>query len=290
MVETQLIDGKQAAREIRISLKKKVRQLTEKGLPAPKLSVILVGENPASQTYVRNKVRACEKVGILSETILFPDTCTEEELLKKVRELNEDPGVNGILVQLPLPEQIMVPHVIEAIDPSKDVDGFHVLNVGKLSSSLGGGFVPCTPEGIMDLIHRTGRSLDGARCVVVGRSNLVGKPVALLALSENATVTICHSHTKHLEEITRQADVLIAAVGRPHTITGSMIKEGAVVIDVGINRTEEGLTGDVDTQSCMGIASYITPVPGGVGPMTIAMLLKNCLSAYYRQRQLEEGV
>ena len=258
----------------------------EGGLPQPKLSVILVGEDPASQPYVRNKIKACAKVGIESESILMDADVTEEKLLDEIRRLNEDPSVNGILVQLPLPKHISVDKVIQTIDPIKDVDGFHVENVGSLTVGDGRGYIPCTPGGVIELLKRYEIPIDGKQCVVVGRSNLVGKPASLLLLAENGTVTICHSHTKNLTEICQSADILVVAIGRAHFLNGSQIKEGAAVIDVGINRTDDGLVGDVDTESCMGKAAYITPVPGGVGPMTIAMLMKNCVHAYKRQHHL----
>ena len=286
-METKLIDGKQIAKEIRIELKRQVKAYMAEGHPQPKLSVILVGNDPASETYVRNKIKACEKVGIESEQILFADTISEETLLSEIRRLNEDPSVSGILVQLPLPKQIDVDAVIQTIDPAKDVDGFHVENVGSLTVGDGRGYVPCTPGGVIELLKRSGITIDGKQCVVVGRSNLVGKPAAILLLSENGTVTVCHSHTRNLTEICQGADILVVAIGKAHFINGSQIKEGAAVIDVGINRTEEGLVGDVDTESCMGKASAITPVPGGVGPMTIAMLMKNTVEAYKVQNRIE---
>ena len=286
-METKIIDGKQIAKEIRIEVKKEVKRLMEQGNPQPKLTVILVGNDPASETYVRNKIKACEKVGVESEQILMEDTVSEEQLLAEIRRLNEDPSVNGILVQLPLPRHISVDAVIEAIDPAKDVDGFHIQNVGSLTVGDGKGYVPCTPGGVIELLKRSDIPIDGQNCVVVGRSNLVGKPAAILLLRENGTVTVCHSHTRNLHEICRSADILVVAIGKAHFLNGADIKEGAAVIDVGINRTEQGLVGDVDTESCMGIAGYITPVPGGVGPMTIAMLMKNTLAAYRVQNHIQ---
>lgn len=285
MRETQIIDGKAAARTIRETVRLDVASLREKTGKVPHLSVVLVGDNPASQTYVRNKARACEKAGIESETIRMGAETTQEELLSTVRELNENPDVDGILVQLPLPSQIDEDTVTQAIDPAKDVDGFHEVNMGRLLSGQKGGFVPCTPAGIMKLLELYGVSAEGKECVVIGRSNIVGKPVSLLLLKENGTVTICHSHTRNLSEVTRRADILVAAVGKPHFVTSDMIKEGAVVIDVGINRVDGKLQGDVDTEACMGKASLITPVPGGVGPMTIAMLLVNTLEAFKNRHQ-----
>ena len=282
-METLLINGKEIAKDIRKEVKREVSKLKEEGKKTPKLAVILVGEDPASQTYVHNKEVACEKAGIVSEAIRLPEDTSEEFLLQEIKRLNEDPDVNGILVQMPVPKHINSDHVIAAIAPEKDVDGFHAINVGKLFSGLKDGFVPCTPLGIIELLKRSNVDLKGKEALVIGRSNLVGKPVAQLLLNENATVTVAHSRTKDLPSVVSRADVVVVAVGRPKMVNGSMLKEGAVVIDVGINRTEEGLVGDVDTQSCMGIASQITPVPGGVGPMTIAMLLKNCLMAYQLQ-------
>ncbi len=285
-METKIIDGKQIAKEIRIELKHKVKELMTQGYPQPKLSVILVGNDPASETYVRNKIKACEKVGIESEQILMDASVSQETLLAEIRRLNEDPSVNGILVQLPLPKQIDVDAVIQTIDPAKDVDGFHIENVGSMTVGDGRGYIPCTPGGVIELLKRSGITIDGKQCVVVGRSNLVGKPAAILLLQENGTVTVCHSHTKNLTEICQGADILVVAIGRAHFINGSQIKEGAAVIDVGINRTDAGLVGDVDTASCMGIAGAITPVPGGVGPMTIAMLMKNTMEAYQVQNHI----
>ncbi len=286
-METKIIDGKQIAKEIRIELKKETKRLMAEGYPQPKLTVILVGNDPASETYVRNKIKACEKVGVESQQILMDASVSEETLLAEIRKLNEDPSVNGILVQLPLPKHISVDAVIEAIDPAKDVDGFHIQNVGSLTVGDGKGYVPCTPGGVIELLKRSDIPIDGKQCVVVGRSNLVGKPAAILLLRENGTVTVCHSHTSNLHEICRSADILVVAIGRAHFLSGSDIKEGATVIDVGINRTEAGLVGDVDTESCMGIAGAITPVPGGVGPMTIAMLMKNTLAAYRVQNHIQ---
>ncbi|MBQ7059539.1 MAG: bifunctional methylenetetrahydrofolate dehydrogenase/methenyltetrahydrofolate cyclohydrolase FolD [Firmicutes bacterium] len=286
-METKIIDGKQIAKEIRIELKKETKRLMAEGYPQPKLSVILVGNDPASETYVRNKIKACEKVGVESEQILMDASVSEEALLSEIQRLNEDPSVNGILVQLPLPKHISVDRVIETIDPKKDVDGFHIQNVGSLTVGDGKGYVPCTPGGVIELLKRSDIPIDGKQCVVVGRSNLVGKPAAILLLRENGTVTVCHSHTKNLKEICQSADILVVAIGKAHFLSGEEIKEGAAVIDVGINRTEAGLVGDVDTESCMGIAGAITPVPGGVGPMTIAMLMKNTLAAYRVQNHIQ---
>lgn len=284
-METIIIDGKKVAEDIRAEVGAAVEKLTGLGKRAPKLSVILVGEDPASAVYVRNKQLACKKAGIVSETIRLPEDTTQEKLLSEVRRLNEDDGVDGILVQLPLPKGLNADAVIEAIHPGKDVDGFHSTNVGNLSIGNGRGFFPCTPSGVIELLKRYHIEISGKRCVVVGRSNIVGKPMAFLLLQEDGTVTICHSRTQGLTEILKEADIVVVAVKKPRMIKGDQLKKGAVVIDVGIHRTEEGLMGDVDTESCMGIASAITPVPGGVGPMTIAMLLKNCLRAY----EMHEG-
>jgi methylenetetrahydrofolate dehydrogenase (NADP+)/methenyltetrahydrofolate cyclohydrolase len=238
-----------------------------------------VGEDPASQVYVRNKKRACEYVGIKSLSFELPAETTQEELLLLVEKLNHDPAVNGILVQLPLPSHIDEDAVIKAIDPNKDVDGFHPMSVGALSIGQKG-YVSCTPAGIIELMKRSGIEMDGKHCVIVGRSNIVGKPMAMLMLRENATVTVTHSHTKNLKEITKQADILIVAIGRAKFITADYVKDQAVVIDVGMDRDENGkLCGDVDFDSVQKVAGAITPVPGGVGPMTIAMLMKNCLTS-----------
>lgn len=273
-----IIHGKEIASAIKAELKEKVDELGKQGISVT-LAVVLVGENPASQVYVRNKIRACNECGIINREILLPDSTTQEELLRKVDELNQDPAVNGILVQLPLPSQIDEELVIRRIDPVKDVDGFHPQSVGALSIGLPG-FVSCTPAGIIQILHRQGISCDGKECVIVGRSNIVGKPMGMLMLRENATVTIAHSHTKNLKEVCRRADILITAVGKPKFFDHEYVKDGAVVIDCGINRDENGkLCGDVDTQDVLETAGAVTPVPGGVGPMTIAMLMYNCVEA-----------
>ena len=253
-------------------------ELKEKNIN-PGLAVIIVGDDPASRVYVNNKKKACGEIGIYSEEYALPEETSEEELLALIKELNEKKEINGILVQLPVPKQINEETIINAIDPKKDVDAFHPVNVGKIM--VGNfDFVPCTPAGVMELIDESGIDVAGKECVVVGRSNIVGKPQAMLLLHKNGTVTICHSKTKNLKEKTKQADILIAAVGKPNFITGDMIKEGAVVIDVGINRiAEKKLVGDVDFESAEKVAGAITPVPGGVGPMTIAMLMKNTVKA-----------
>ena len=273
-----IIDGKAIAAQIRAELKEKVDAMNAGGIQVT-LAVILVGENPASQVYVRNKIRACEQCGIQNREILLPADITEDALLQQVDALNADPSVNGILVQLPLPRQIDEQRVIRRIDPLKDVDGFHPQSVGALSIGLPG-FVSCTPAGIIELLQRTGIVCDGKECVIAGRSNIVGKPMGMLMLRENATVTIAHSHTKDLEAVCRRADILITAIGKPKFFHRSHVKEGAVVIDCGINRDENGkLCGDVDYEDVLPIAGAITPVPGGVGPMTIAMLMSNCVAA-----------
>ena len=279
---TQIIDGKALAASIRADLAKRTTVLTEKG-HRPGLAVVIVGDDPASQVYVRNKIRACADTGIESIEYRLAKDTREEELLKLIRELNNDKRVDGILVQLPLPEQIAPEKVIAAIAPEKDVDGFHVMNAGKLLTGTGG-FMPCTPYGVMKMIESVGYDLTGKEAVVVGRSNIVGKPQALMLLAKNATVTVAHSRTADLADVTRRADVLIAAVGRAKMITGDMVKPGALVIDVGMNRDENGnLCGDVDTASVMGIAGWVSPVPGGVGPMTIAMLMTNTVEAVERR-------
>ena len=279
---TQIIDGKALAASIRADLAKRTTILTEKGR-RPGLAVVIVGDDPASQVYVRNKIRACADTGIESIEYRLAKDTREEELLKLIGELNNDKRVDGILVQLPLPEQIAPEKVIAAIAPEKDVDGFHVMNAGKLLTGTGG-FMPCTPYGVMKMIESVGYDLTGKEAVVVGRSNIVGKPQALMLLAKNATVTVAHSRTADLADVTRRADVLIAAVGRAKMITGDMVKPGALVIDVGMNRDENGkLCGDVDTASVMGIAGWVSPVPGGVGPMTIAMLMTNTVEAVERR-------
>lgn len=279
---TQIIDGKALAASIRADLAKRTTVLTEKG-HRPGLAVVIVGDDPASQVYVRNKIRACADTGIESIEYRLAKDTREEELLKLIGELNNDKRVDGILVQLPLPEQIAPEKVIAAIAPEKDVDGFHVMNAGKLLTGTGG-FMPCTPYGVMKMIESVGYDLTGKEAVVVGRSNIVGKPQALMLLAKNATVTVAHSRTADLADVARRADVLIAAVGRAKMITGDMVKPGALVIDVGMNRDENGkLCGDVDTASVMGIAGWVSPVPGGVGPMTIAMLMTNTVEAVERR-------
>lgn len=274
----KLLMGKEVSARIKAELKTEVENLKKEGIN-PGLAVIIVGEDPASQVYVRNKERACEECGIYSEKYALPAETTQEELLKLIVELNNKSSISGILVQLPVPKHIDEKTIINAIAPNKDVDAFHPVNVGKIM--VGNyDFVPCTPAGVMELIKESGIDVSGKECVIVGRSNIVGKPQAMLLLHQNGTVTICHSKTKNLAEKTKNADILVAAVGIPNFIKGDMIKEGAVVIDVGINRLEnKKLCGDVEFESAKKVAGAITPVPGGVGPMTIAMLMKNTVKA-----------
>lgn len=272
----KIIDGKQISLDIKNELKEKVVKYKEQGIEIT-LVVVKVGNDPASAVYVRNKEKACEYVGINSKTLALPEETTEEELLNVVKELNEDKNVNGILVQLPLPKHIDESKVLLTIDSTKDVDGFHPVNVGKMVIGEDT-FLPCTPAGIIEMIKRTDIDIEGKECVVIGRSNIVGKPMAMLMLKENATVTIAHSRTKDLKEVTKRADIIVAAIGKAKFVTADYVKEGAVVIDVGMDRDENGkLCGDVDFESVSKVASAITPVPGGVGPMTVTMLLVNCL-------------
>lgn len=281
-METKIIDGKMISGQIKEELKEKVAILKEKHI-IPGLAVVLVGNNSASKVYVGNKQKACEYIGIKSFTYELPEETSERALLELIATLNEDPAVHGILVQLPLPRHLDEQKVMLNIHPDKDVDGFHVQNMGALAIGVDG-FVSCTPAGIIELLRRYHIPVEGKKCVVVGRSNIVGKPVSLLLLRENATVTLCHSKTQNLEHELKQADIVVAAVGIAQLIKGSMLKEGVTIIDVGMNRNEQGkLCGDVDFNSCQGIAEYITPVPGGVGPMTIAMLMHNCVLAATRQ-------
>lgn len=277
-IMAHLIDGKKISADIKEEVKKKAGELRGKGTEVC-LAVIQVGNNPASTVYVNNKKKACEYVGIKSLSYELKEETTEEELLGLIDKLNNMPEVNGILVQLPLPEHIDEDKVIERISPKKDVDGFHPMNVGALSIGRKG-FISCTPYGIIQLLKRSGIDIEGRHCVIVGRSNIVGKPMAMLLLRENGTVTVVHSRTKNIKEITSQADILVVAIGKPKYITKEYVKDGAVVIDVGINRNENGkLCGDVDFGDVLPKVSAITPVPGGVGPMTIAMLMNNCLEA-----------
>ena len=272
-----IMDGKAVSALVRREVKERAALLASKGVK-PGLAVVLVGDDPASQVYVRQKEKACNEVGFASFMRYLPASTDERELLDLIDGLNSDPAVHGILVQLPLPKHIDKDRVAEAIGPEKDVDGFHPMNVGRLTLGIET-MEPCTPKGIVYLLEHYGIDIEGKRAVVVGRSNIVGKPVSLLLLSRNATVTVCHSRTKDLAGVTRQADILVAATGKPKMINSSMVKGGAVVMDVGITRTQSGLIGDVDFDAVKEVASYITPVPGGIGPMTIAMLLLNALKA-----------
>ena len=274
------IDGREVAKKWKENAAQRAQALTEKGV-TPHLAVIVAGDNPASQVYVRNKENACLRAGIRSTILRLPESCTQEELESTVAALNADQSVHGILVQLPLPKGLDEARVLALIDPEKDVDGFHAMNTGKLMSGQPG-FVPCTPLGVMKLLEAYNIPTRGRHAVVIGRSNIVGKPMAMLLLAADATVTICHSKTENLADITRQADILVAAVGRANFVTGDMIKPGATVIDVGINRVDGALVGDVNAEEAAQKAAYLTPVPGGVGQMTIAMLLSNTLDAAER--------
>lgn len=274
----KLIDGKAVSQKIKMQVKTRVEKLAQQGI-VPGLAVVLVGEDSASLTYVKNKKKTCESLGMRSDLHQFPDTLTEQELLAKIDELNSDPGIHGILVQLPLPQQIDEFKVITAISPEKDVDGFHPISVGNMMIGKDA-FLPCTPHGIMELLAHYGIDPAGKHAVVIGRSNIVGKPIGQLLLQKDATVTYCHSKTKDLANFTAQADILIAAIGRAKFIDRTFIKPGAVIIDVGMNRDENGkLCGDVDFEDVQETASFVTPVPGGVGPMTIAMLMENTLES-----------
>jgi len=273
-----IIDGKKISDEIKDELKSKVEMLRHEGKEIT-LAVVLVGDDPASKVYVGNKKKACEYIGIKSLSYELEAQTSQDKLLALIDKLNNDPSVNGILVQLPLPAHIDEKAVINSISPAKDVDGFHPQNVGKLSIGQKG-FVSCTPAGVIELLKRSGISIEGKECVIIGRSNIVGKPMAMLMLRENATVTVCHSRTKNLKEVSRRADILIVAMGKPRFINKEYVKEGAVVIDVGIHRDENNkLCGDVDFNDVVEHVSAITPVPGGVGPMTIAMLMRNCVES-----------
>ncbi len=292
----QIIDGKQVAADMREELKVEVAKLKEQGI-VPGLGVILVGEDPASQSYVTAKERACENIGIYSDDNRLPAESSQEDLMALVEKMNNDPKINGILVQLPLPKGINEAEVLLAIDPAKDVDGFHPVNVGKMVVGEKA-FLPCTPHGIVQLLVRSGVTIEGAEVVIVGRSNIVGKPLANMLIQKkpnaNATVTVCHTRTKDLPSHTKRADIVIAAAGRPNTVTADMVKEGVVVIDVGVNRVEDAtkkrgyrLVGDVDFEAVKEKASFITPVPGGVGPMTITMLLYNTVESAKRAAGIE---
>ncbi len=280
------IDGKAVAAAVRQEVAQEVLRLKEEKGLQPGIAVVIVGDDPASRIYVNNKKKACSEVGIYSEEYALPASTTQEELTDLIHQLNENPAIHGILVQSPLPKGLDEKAVVENIDPKKDVDAFHALNVGKIM--IGDfEFLPCTPAGVIELLDRYGVAIESKRCVVIGRSNIVGKPMAMLLLHRNGTVTICHSRTKNLAEICREADILVAAVGKAKFVTKDMVKPGAVVIDVGMNRNENGkLCGDVDFDEVEPLASYITPVPGGVGPMTIAMLMKNVVSAAKIQNHL----
>lgn len=280
-MSARIISGKVMSEEIRSEIKQRTEKLkNEKGI-VPGLAVILVGNDPASEIYVKNKGKGCEEVGFHSETIRMPENTGENELISLIRKLNQDPAIHGILVQLPLPRQIRENIVLAEIAPEKDVDGFHLLNVGSLMTG-NEGVIACTPKGALKMIKSTGVDLNGKEAVVIGRSNIVGKPMAMLLLHENCTVTVCHSKTVDLASHTRNADILVAAVGKSKFITADMIKPGAIVIDVGINRIDGKVTGDVDFENVSEVAGWITPVPGGVGKMTISMLLENTLEAAER--------
>ena len=280
-MSARILYGKDFAAQIKDSAKSEVENIKKNFGVTPGLAVIIVGENPASQVYVRNKNKTCEELGINSEVIALPETTSKEELLAKIDELNTAENIHGILVQLPLPDAIKAhsEEVLNRIDPRKDVDGFHPMNVGKLVTGSPA-LVPCTPAGCIEMLDLAGIDIDGKRAVIIGRSNIVGKPMLHLLMARHATVTVCHSHTKNLPEVTREADILVAAMGKPKFVTGDMIKTGAVVVDVGINRiAPKKLVGDVDFDAALEIASAITPVPGGVGLLTVAMLMKNVCKA-----------
>lgn len=284
-MKAQCIDGKAISDQIKEEAALEAQELQRQGI-TPCLAVVLVGNDPASMVYVNNKKKACEKVGILSRSYELPEDTEEKDLLALVEQLNMDNSVHGVLVQLPLPPQIDEEKVILAVDPKKDVDCFHPLNVGLLHTGQKG-FLPCTPAGVLELIERSGHTIEGKRCVVIGRSHNVGKPTAMLLLQKNGTVTICHSKTKDLNGICKEADILVSAVGKLHTVTKDMVKEGAVVIDVGMNRNENGkLCGDVDFDDVCEVAGAVSPVPGGVGLMTVAMLMNNCITAAKLQNGL----
>ena len=281
---SRIIDGKIISASVKERVKAEVSALKEKGITVG-LAVIIVGEDPASKVYVSNKKKACENLGIISEEYALPESTTNEELLALIDELNSKPSINGILCQLPLPSHLDEKLIINSIDPEKDVDAFHPFNVGKIM--IGDfDFLPCTPAGVMEMLKYENIEVECKTCVVIGRSNIVGKPMNMLLLHQNGTVTVCHSKTKNLKEVCKNADILVAAVGRPKFVTEDMVKEGAVVIDVGINRVDGKLCGDVDFENVKNKVSAITPVPGGVGPMTIAMLMQNTLTAAKKQNNL----
>ncbi len=279
-----IIDGKKIAKEIRLEM----ASLISKHKTPPGLAFILIGDNPASEVYVRMKKRACEDVGIKSQVFTLPKTISQDKLIIMIEKMNQDPSIDGILVQLPLPHHIDSPQLMQCIDPKKDVDGFHPINMGKLLTGIPGGFVPCTPLGIQMILTRSQVKIEGKHVVILGRSNIVGKPLAALLMQKkeaaNASVTVLHSLSENLHSILREADILVAALGRPHFVKKDMIKDKAVVIDVGINRIDNHLVGDADFDNIKDKCSYITPVPGGVGPMTIAMLLSNTLLSYQRKQ------
>jgi methylenetetrahydrofolate dehydrogenase (NADP+) / methenyltetrahydrofolate cyclohydrolase len=280
----QILDGKSLAAHLRAGVKHKVARLAQRGI-RPGLAVILAGEDPASRVYVRNKVRACEETGVRSALFEYPASVSEGELLERVHALNADSSTHGILVQLPLPKAVDALRVLDAVSPAKDVDGFHDANLGALLAGKPG-LVPCTPAGVMRLLEHAAVPLAGRRAVVIGRSNIVGKPLALLLLQKDATVTVCHSKPADLENVAHEADILVAAIGRAKLVGAAMVKPGACVVDVGVNRLADGtLAGDVDFHAAKNVAGWITPVPGGVGPMTIAMLLENCVYAAEKNEQ-----
>jgi methylenetetrahydrofolate dehydrogenase (NADP+)/methenyltetrahydrofolate cyclohydrolase len=285
-VAARIIDGKRIAAAVREEIRERIQRLRQDNPGVPGLAVIVVGDDPASAAYVRSKAAACEEVGIASRQITFPGYVSHDELIGSVQELNRDAGIHGILVQLPLPKHLDERAVLESVDSAKDVDGFTYASIGRLVKNRAS-FVPCTPAGILELLDREKIEIAGRRAVVVGRSEIVGKPVAMLLVHRNATVTICHSRTADLAAETRRAQILIAAAGRPGLITGDMVTAGAVIIDVGINRVEGRLVGDVDFDAVAPVASAITPVPGGVGPMTVAMLLRNTLRAFESRLRLD---
>lgn len=285
-MSAHLIDGKKISEQMRLEMVREVTALKERGV-APGLAVVLVGEDPASKVYVGSKEKACQQLGIYSEVHRLNEGTTETELLALIQRLNEQKSINGILVQLPLPKHMNEKAIIDAISVEKDVDGFHPQSVGNLSIG-DDSLLPCTPAGVIELIKRSGVDISGKNAVIIGRSNIVGKPVAMLLLREHATVTICHSRTANMEELAKGADILVVAIGKAKAIDSRYVKPGAVVIDVGINRLPDGkLAGDVDYEDCLEIAGYITPVPGGVGPMTITMLMKNTITAAKRANGIE---
>ena len=276
----EILSGKQMSEQLTREQKERVAALRAHGI-VPGLAVILAGENPASEIYVRNKKTMCDTIGVHSEVVRLPNDVSQEDLIAHVERLNQDPAIHGILVQLPLPEHLDEAAVLARVLPEKDVDGFHVVNAGKLFAGLPG-VVPCTPKGILYMLHQAGIELKGKEAVVIGRSNIVGKPVAMLLLQEHCTVTICHSRTQNLKDVTRRADILVAAIGKPRFVTADMVKPGATVIDVGVNRVDGKVCGDVDFDAVKEVAGHLTPVPGGVGKMTISMLMENTLEAACR--------